>query len=289
MNDLSGSFWTIDVTEQSFESDVVARSKEVPVVLDFWAEWCGPCKMLGPELERLAREYAGKFVLAKVDIDANQALASAFGIASIPTVVAVIDGQIANQFTGLLPKSQIVEFLSLIIPTEQQELVRKAAALEVTDPANAETLYRQALALDAESTVVLAALADLAVKVGRVEEARELVAKVGEGTDGADRANSVRDKIRLQDSSGSTGGLEDCKARVAGDPTNPQARLELGLAFAAAGKFEEALETLVQIVETDRDFGLEHVKAEMVKIFGIIGVQSELASRYRPRLARALY
>lgn len=281
--------WVVEIHETQFEKEVLERSRSVPVILDFWADWCGPCKMLGPELEKLAEQFLGRFVLAKVDIDRNPNLAAEFGVSSIPTVVAIVDGQIAGQFSGLLPKSQIAEFLERICPTEAQRLARQAEAIENANPTAAEELYRKALTLEPKLTTALAGLAELCAQSGHWNEARELVSKVGEGSDGWQRAAGVRDRLALHESAGASGGIDQCEARIRAHPNDLEARRDLGLAYAAAGRYEEALETLVQIVEADRDFGASHIRAEMVKILGIVGPQNELAGRYRPRLASALY
>ncbi len=139
------SVWVIDVTADTFEQDVILRSKTRPVVVDFWAEWCGPCRALGPVLERLAAEYEGKFGLAKINIDEEQALASSFGVQSIPLVVAFRDGKAANHFLGVLPEEEVKAFVDGLMPTEADHLTEQAAALAASDPAQAETLYRQAL------------------------------------------------------------------------------------------------------------------------------------------------
>ncbi len=149
----------LDVTEATFQQEVVERSREVPVVVDFWAPWCGPCRLLGPLLEKAAKDAAGKFVLAKVDIDRSPGLATSFGVSSIPTVVAVRGGQIIDSFLGVLPERELEAWLQRIQPSEAEILESEAQGLEAGDPAAAEAKYREALKLaptDAAAQIGLA-------------------------------------------------------------------------------------------------------------------------------------
>ena len=142
--------WIIDVTEENFDAAVVQRSNDVPVVVDFWATWCAPCRQLGPILEKLATEGAGAFLLAKVDVDQQPGIAQHFGVSSIPHVFAIHAGQLVNQFTGALPEGQIREWLQTLQPSATEKLLTEAKALEQTDPTAAEEKLREALELAPE-------------------------------------------------------------------------------------------------------------------------------------------
>ena len=140
--------WIVDTSVENFNQDVIERSTDVPVVVDFWAPWCGPCRQLTPILEKMAQEYDGKFILVKVNIEEAQELATAMGVQSIPLVVAFQAGQPVNQFMGLLPEEKLREWLGTILPSPAQELVAEGQMLEASDAAAAEGKYREALALD---------------------------------------------------------------------------------------------------------------------------------------------
>lgn len=280
--------WVIDVVEQEFAT-VVERSRKLPVVLDFWAEWCQPCRMLGPLLERLADERAGQFVLAKVNVDECPSLAQQFQVSGIPMVVALRGGKIVDHFVGVLPEEQLLEFLDRISPSESEQLTLQAKEVLESNPAQARELFEQALEQDPRNTVAAAALAELLLDAGNVERAAEIAAGVGEGTEGWPKASNVLARLEFLKTAESLGNIAELEQKVSSNPADLQAKCDLGIAYAAAGKFELALETLVQTVETDREFGKVHAKEPMVKIFNILGPQHELSNQYRSRLASALY
>lgn len=281
--------WVIEVTDRDFDQSVIERSKQTPVVLDFWATWCQPCRVLSPLLEKLADEYAGQFVLAKCDVDQNQGLAAEFQVSGIPMVFGIVEGAVKNYFTGAASETQIRQFLSQLIPTGPAKLLKDALAKETTDTAGARALLEEVIATEPANSVALAALADLLWAAGEIDRAAELARKVGEGTDGHARAKNVLARLEFRDAAQSFGSIADCQAKVDAEPSDLTARVHLGLALAAAGQFADALETLVQVAERDPSFGGEHARPAMVKIFNIVGQQSDLANTFRSRLSRALY
>ena len=167
----SSSSHVIEATSETFASDVIERSSTLPVVVDFWAPWCGPCRMLSPVLERLAEEYSGKFLLAKIDIDQNPDVAAQFGVRSIPAVFGVRDKVVTEAFVGVQPESAIREWISRLLPTEAESLAEDARGLESSDPRAAEAKYAQALALQADLPQALIGLARIALAEGQIEEA----------------------------------------------------------------------------------------------------------------------
>ena len=191
------SEWVFDVTEADFEQKVILQSKERPVVVDFWAPWCGPCRSLGPLLEQLVAERQGSVVLAKVNVDEAQNLAMEFGIESIPAVKAIRDGRIVFEFVGLLSEPQLREFLDRIGPTETDKLARQAAELEKTNPDQAEKLYRQILEKERDQPAALVGLARVLIARGQTAEVEELLERVNPGSEQAEEVERLRGVMTL--------------------------------------------------------------------------------------------
>ncbi|MDX1691319.1 MAG: thioredoxin [Acidimicrobiia bacterium] len=272
-----------DIDQQTFGQDVLQRSHEVPVVVDFWAEWCGPCKTLGPALERVADEYGGAFELVKVDVDANQELARQFGIQSIPTVIAFRDGNPVSQFMGAVPESQIRQFVDAILPTELDRAVERArdAALD-GDPEGAARIFREVLAEAPDHQEAGTGLASLLIADGDHEEALIVLGKLAR-TPEVERLEAA---ARVQNDG--TTDLTPLRERVAADPDDMQARLELGRALAAGGEYEPALDLLLEVVRAGDELR-EPARQAMVDVFGILGAEHPLTASYRRALANALF
>lgn len=272
-----------DVDAAAFQRDVVERSKEVPVVVDFWAAWCGPCKILGPILERLAGEHNGGFELARVDVDSNQTLAGQFGVQGIPTVVGFRDGRPVSRFTGALPEHNVRQWLGGIIPSEADLLVAMAGdRLDEGDPAAAERGYREALTIDPHHTDGAVGLASLLIDAGRNEEALVVLQPLP----------STREVERLQAAARmgtvDTGVIPDLEAKLATDPDNVSLRMDLGKALAADHQFEASLEALLEAVARGGETRDEARKA-MLDVFEVLGPVNDLTVAYRRRLASALF
>jgi putative thioredoxin len=286
---VSSSGFVFDVEEVDFERQVLQRSYERPVVVDFWAPWCGPCRLLGPVLEKLVEERRGEVLLAKVDIDRAQRLAAHYGIDAIPAVIAFRDGKPLLNFVGVLPEEQLTAFLDRLIPSEADRLAQQAAPLEEKRPAEAEALYRQALKKDDRHQAALVGLARVLLAKGSENEAAELLARASPGGEYAaeiDRLNALLSLCQLARGFGDEATL---RRRLDSDPNNPMVRYELGCVLAAAGRYREALDLLLSAAEADRTLGASQVREAMVKIFQIIGSRSEMADQYRDRLTRVLY
>lgn len=283
------SSWIVDVSEADFEKVVLQQSHERPVVVDFWAAWCQPCRMLGPILERLANERAGAFVLAKVDVDRSQQLAAEFGIEGIPAVKAIRDGKVALEFVGLLPEPQLRDFIDRICPSEADKLAQQAKDLEAKNAAKAEQLYRQALGIDSLHEPGRVGLARILLERNLDSEAEKLLDQRDFVTDEAQEATRLFELIDLRRQGRSLGEVEAIRKRVAAEPKNAQLQYELGCALAVQGKYQEALVELLAAATADRKLAAGAVRELMVKIFKIIGVRSNLADEYRDKLSKLLY
>jgi putative thioredoxin len=280
--------WTIDVNEENFEKEVLERSTEVPVMVDFWAEWCGPCKVLGPVLEKLADEYAGEFVLAKVNVDENQGLAGAFGIQGIPAVKLFKDGDLASEFTGALPEPMLREFLSKFLPTAADKQALEAQALEEEGrTAEAKALYQTILESDSNHAKALLGLGRLAMNEGDSATALEHLDKVPIVADERKEADRLIARLNLQ--AGGVANEAALREKVKAEPNNIAARFELAQALAGAEKYEEALNEFLTIVKTDREFQDDGARKAIIQIFEVLGSDDPLTDKYRSELAKVLF
>lgn len=281
--------WVVDVSEADFEREVVERSKAVPVVIDFWAPWCGPCRALGPMLEKLARERQGQFVLAKVNTEECQRLAAAFRIEVLPSVKAVRDGQIVLEFEGLLPEPAVREFLDRVCPSEAQRQARQARDLEAANPAEAEAIYRRVLQGERPPDAARVGLARLLLARGQDAEAAELLRHVPPGGEEAAEVDRLTAVLFLREHARDFGDEAALRRRLAADPEGAEVRYHLGSVVAAAGRYPEALELLLSAAERDKKLANAKVREVMVTVFRVIGMRSELAEQYRDKLRSVLY
>jgi len=251
-----------DVTEADFMTQVVERSREVPVVVDFWAEWCGPCRQLGPALETAVRKREGKVDLAKVDVDSNQGLAASFDVRGIPAVKAFKDGQLAAQFTGAIPPARIEEFLDTLVPSPADELAARGD----------EQALREALDVDPGHAQAAVALGRILLARGERDEALELL----EGISGDFLADGLVTRARLEGGDGNGAAPAD-------------ADLSAGFTAWDEGDHGEALELLQDAIASEEDADRRDlIRRVMVGIFTELGADHALAREHRRRLAAAL-
>jgi putative thioredoxin len=285
----------IDTTQDRFAHDVIETSHDVPVLVDFWAPWCGPCRVLGPMLEKLERDYGGRFRLVKVDSDRSPDLSAQFGVRSIPYVVAFVDGKPVNAFVGALPESQLRAFIDKVIPDPAEIQRRKAARLRAAgDLAGAITTLRSAIALDPENDAARIDLATLLLDAAggadaaRVAEPKELLAHVSRARQSDPAVTALRTRLAALEQSASLPSRADLEARIAKDGADLQARLDLANRLIAERRFEPALEQLLAIVERDRAFNDDAARKTMLAVFDLAADERGLVSNFRRRLAAAL-
>jgi putative thioredoxin len=285
---MAGSTWVVDVTADTFQQLVIDASRERPVVVDFWAPWCGPCRALGPLLEKLAAEMNGAFLLAKVNTDENPELAGAFQVNGIPAVYALRDGQLVNRFEGLLPEDQLRRFLAEVTGGGGEQPADDALELEGRDPAAAEAAYRKQLAADPDDLAARVGLARVLLAAdGREAAATELLAPVEVG-DHVAEAERLRTVIKLREVPHADADLAAARVAAAA-PDDASARLRLGRVLAARGEYVPALDVLLEAADRDKDLARGDVRALMVDVFTVIGPRSPEADEYRRKLQGMLY
>jgi len=279
-----------EVSPQDFDREVLEVSRERPVVVDFWAPWCAPCRMLGPALERVVSSLQGRAVLAKVNIEQGPSFAAKWGISGIPAVKVFKDGKIIGGFVGALPESEIRRQLSAVLPSEADELVAQADELAARgDWAEAEARYREALAVNPHHGRASVRLAEAALGRGDYQEAKKLVSTAASTSPQGTEVESLLGRIWFIEQCAENGGMDLCQRKQAEDPRDLTARFNWACCLAAQGAYGEALEEFLKLVQADRRYGKGAPREAMVRIFSTLGEQSELTRQYYQRLASELY
>ncbi len=280
----------VDATAASFEHEVLEASKTLPVLVDFWAPWCGPCKALTPILEKLAAAYAGRFKLVKVNSDDNVELATAFGVRSIPDVMAFRDGKPVAHFLGALPEPQVRAFIDKLLPSPSElEHMRAAELKQSGDHANAVAALRKALDLDAANDPARLDLAELLIQIKRHDEAAKLLDEIRPNIDFDARVEALKAAVAFARSRAEGPDEEALRAKLTANPDDHEARLAIARLHAGAKRYTEALDQLLEIVRRDKDWNDGEARKQMLNIFNLAANQQALISEYRRKLASTLY
>lgn len=284
------SLHSTDVSAADFEQAVIEASKTVPVLVDFWAEWCGPCRALKPVLEKLATEYNGKFRLAKVNSDENQSLAQRYGVRGIPNVKAFVNGELVDEFSGALPEAQVRAFLERIIPSpaENKRLNALAHYAATGDAKQALAILAEASKLDPTHEIVRIDSAALLITLKEFDEARRLIDSLTPLAQMDERVKTLQAQLALKSDASAESNTQELLQRIAANPGNSDARLRLARQHIALSQYADALEQLLEIVRRDRKYKDDGARKTMLQVFSVLGSDNPLVGDYRRKLATAL-
>lgn len=275
----------IDVTDDTFQQAVLDESKKRPVVVDFWAPWCGPCRILGPVIEKVAGELGESVLVAKLNTDENPKVAMKYGIQSIPAVKAFKDGAVASEFIGAVPEPQVRDFFSKLTPSEAENAAAAGARLAAQgDPGAAEKQFQLALDDDPRNVEALIGMATLMVERGELEAARPFIDKATPDR----RAKALGHRIFLTGFERKHAG-EDVEGEAKANDRDPRARYRWGVMLAANGKYQDALDELLDSVRIDKVFADGAARKAILAVFDILGLESSMTKEYQRTLSQVLF
>jgi putative thioredoxin len=283
-----------DTTTQAFVKDVIEESRRQPVLVDFWAPWCGPCKQLTPVLEKVVRAAKGKLKLVKMNIDEHPSIPGQMGIQSIPAVIAFVNGQPADGFLGALPESQVTAFIERLtkgrVSAEDKDLLKAAdAALAEGNAAGAADLYARILADEPANAQALAGLVRCYVASGALDQAKQTLAMIPEAKRNEAAVAAARAALELAEQATSVGPIGELEQKVNANPLDHQARFDLALALNAKGRRKEAVDQLIEITRRDRKWNDDGARKQLVQFFDAWGPTDESTVDGRKRLSSILF
>ena len=282
-----------DTTTKTFMKDVIEESRKRPVLVDFWAPWCGPCKTLGPVLEKAVRAAKGKVKLVKMNIDEHPQISSQLGIQSIPTVFAFVNGQPVDGFMGALPEGQVTAFIERLTGKVEggaaDGLKLAEEALAAGDAAAAAEMFAQVLAEDPENVRALSGLARAHLDAGNPAAARQTLGLIPKSKENDPAVTAVRAALDLSERAASVGDLSELEKKVAANALDHQARFDLAVALNASGKREAALDHLLEIVRRNRTWNDDAARKQLVQFFEAWGPTDEMTVEGRRRLSSLLF
>jgi putative thioredoxin len=280
----------VTLTAENFHDVVIEGSHQRPVLVDFWADWCAPCRALMPVLAKLAAELAGKLTVAKLDTEQEQAIAAQIGIRSLPTVLLFKDGQVVDQFMGALPEAQVRELLERHLPRESDDLIARARrVLASGDAAGAGELLERARGIEPDNPRLIPAQAGVRAASGDYEGALALLERVPLEIADDPEVTTLRGRLHFAKATAEAPAEAVLTERLAADPGDSEARYLLAAHSAARGDYQAALDHLLTLMKRDRGYGDDAARKAMVMIFDLLGGEGPLVASYRPKMLSALY